>query len=79
MAEDPTSTVKNLVLAKVAVCLIGDEKIKLNIISGKKYAELPYYYGAADVLMLTSLSEGSPNVIDVGRWLAIGPIVVTVM
>ena len=63
VAEDPTSTVKNLSLAKEGIHLLGNDKVKLNLVSGKSYTELPYFYGSADVLLLTSLSEGSPYVI----------------
>ncbi|MBN2665241.1 MAG: glycosyltransferase family 4 protein, partial [Bacteroidales bacterium] len=60
---------------------------KLMYLSDRKYDEVPYYLNAADVLLLTSEWEGSPNVIkeamacncpfvstDVGdvRWLSEG-------
>ncbi len=63
VAEDPKSTVKNLQLARKAVQLLNDDNHRLHLISGKSYTELPYYYNAADMLILTSLTEGSPNVI----------------
>ena len=63
VAEDPNATIKNLKLAKEAVQLLGDEKVRLQLISGKTFIDLPYFFNAADVLLLTSLSEGSPNVI----------------
>ena len=63
VAQDTNSCVKNLSLAQKSIGLLNDENIKLHLISNKTYSELPYYYNAADLLLLTSLSEGSPNVI----------------
>ena len=63
VAEDPDSVVKNSALAKESVLLLKDENIRLHFISGREFEELPYFYNAADVLLLTSLSEGSANVI----------------
>ena len=63
VAENPNSKVKNLRLAEVAVSLMDKPNIKLHPISGKTFEELPFYYNSADALLLTSLSEGSPNVI----------------
>jgi teichuronic acid biosynthesis glycosyltransferase TuaC len=63
VAEDPSSSVKNLALVKEALQSLNNKDIKLQLVSGKSYTDLPYYYNAADLLVLTSLSEGSPNVI----------------
>jgi len=63
VAQDPDSKVKNMKLASQAIQQVGEVDIELQIISGKSFEELPYYYCAADLLILTSLSEGSPNVI----------------
>jgi glycosyltransferase involved in cell wall biosynthesis len=79
VAQDPDSRVKNLSLAKSAIGKLqstignldprirnpepGTRNLKLVTISNKPFEELPYYYNAADLLLLTSLSEGSPNVI----------------
>jgi glycosyltransferase involved in cell wall biosynthesis len=63
VSQDPNSFVKNLPLAKQSIDLLNDNKIKLHLISGKTFLELPYFYNAADLLLLTSLSEGSSNVI----------------
>jgi teichuronic acid biosynthesis glycosyltransferase TuaC len=54
---------KNYILAERAVKYIDDNRIKLITVSGIPNSELPFYYNAADVLILTSLWEGSPNVI----------------
>jgi teichuronic acid biosynthesis glycosyltransferase TuaC len=59
----PQDQVKNLVLAKKAVTLLNNRNVYLNIISDIPIDQLVYYYNSADVLLLTSLSEGSPNVI----------------
>lgn len=63
VAQDPLSKVKNLALAEKAVSLLNDDTIKFHTVSGKSFEELPFYYNSADALVLTSLSEGSPNVI----------------
>ena len=63
VAQDPESNVKNIKLVKKALSVLDDDNICLNIVSGKTFEELPYYYNGADMLILTSLSEGSPNVI----------------
>ena len=36
---------------------------ELKIVAGRPQEELPDYYNAADVLLLTSANEGSPNVV----------------
>lgn len=63
VAQDTSSAVKNLALAQKSIHLLNDDSIELNLISGKSFKELPYYFNAADLLVLTSISEGSPNVI----------------
>ena len=59
--------VKNIKLAKKAIQFLNSElkenRFVLNILSDVDYKELPYYYSAANMLIMTSLSEGSPNVI----------------
>jgi teichuronic acid biosynthesis glycosyltransferase TuaC len=63
VAQQPESYVKNLSLAQKAVFRIKDKPICLHTVSGVGFEMLPYYYSAADLLVLTSLTEGSPNVI----------------
>ena len=62
VASDIESEVKNYPLAKKTVDSLG-ENYKLHTISDVKFTELPYYYNAANMLLLTSFSEGSPNVV----------------
>lgn len=61
--SDPLRYEKNYKLAKQAVDLLKREDVELNVVSGVSYEKIPYYLNAADVLILTSLWEGSPNVI----------------
>ncbi|HEY5498801.1 MAG TPA: glycosyltransferase family 4 protein [Bacteroidales bacterium] len=60
---DPARPEKNYALAKDAVERMGDPRIHLHTIFGKSQQELVWYYNAADMLLLTSLWEGSPNVV----------------
>ncbi|MGD0785076.1 MAG: glycosyltransferase family 4 protein [Sedimentisphaerales bacterium] len=54
---------KNPRLAYDAYKLLNNRNVELNIVKGIDPELIPYYMYAADVLILTSLSEGSPNVI----------------
>lgn len=63
VAQNPASTVKNFAIAEAGVGLLDNPAVHLHVISNQPLAELPYYYAAADLLLLTSFSEGSPNVI----------------
>jgi glycosyltransferase involved in cell wall biosynthesis len=63
IATSPEERVKNLILAKQAVSYIRDTNIQLHIVSNLSSEKLSLYYSAADLLILTSTSEGSPNVI----------------
>ena len=63
IAVRPFEKVKNLNLAQQAIRLLGDENIQFHIISKTDNKKLPCYYSAADLVLLTSFSEGSPNVI----------------
>jgi teichuronic acid biosynthesis glycosyltransferase TuaC len=57
------SEVKNFNLAKEAYKLLTDIDLGMHIISRIDQKELVDYYNSADLLLLTSFSEGSPNVI----------------
>ena len=59
---NPERIEKNFQLAKRALEIV-DDSVELNIISDVDAYTLRYYYNAADVMILTSLYEGSPNVI----------------
>lgn len=61
--SNPLRTEKNFKLAKEAVAALNDKSIRLLPLSGFNQLDLVDYYSAADVLVLTSFHEGSPNVI----------------
>lgn len=61
--SNPERKEKNYKLAEQAVNLIGGDNVTLKPVFNLAQEELPLYYSAADVLILTSLYEGSPNVI----------------
>lgn len=54
---------KNYQLAKEAISLINNDQIELRDVCNYSNELVPYYLNAADVLLLTSKWEGSPNVI----------------
>jgi len=63
IAENIEAKVKNYKLAREAINIINATNIELHPISGVKQKDLVYYYNAADLYLMTSLTEGSPNVI----------------
>tara|TARA_Y100001958_G_C21244981_1_gene574418 strand:- start:2811 stop:3731 length:921 start_codon:yes stop_codon:yes gene_type:complete len=60
---DPIKPVKNYKLAKSAFNLLNNKNIELHNLSNIPNEIMPYYYNGSDVLLLTSFSEGSPNVV----------------
>lgn len=60
---DPSRKEKNFALALQSVALIKSHKIEMITVNNINDKELLYYYSAADLLLLTSFYEGSPNVI----------------
>ena len=66
-AADSSRIEKNFELAQAALNLLKNkEQVELVQVSGIKQYTLNLYYNAADVLILTSFYEGSPNVIKEG-------------
>lgn len=63
VAYDIHSVIKNFKLAKEAVFSLNNSSLELIPVSNVNHEDLIYYYNSADLLLLTSLSEGSPNVI----------------
>ncbi len=61
--SDPKRYEKNFKLTKEAFDLINDGSLELHYMVGIKNDRVPLYYNAADVVILTSLWEGSPNAI----------------
>lgn len=85
--SSPDREGKNYPLAQQAFSMLSIDSCKLKSLSNIKHKEIPVYLNACDVLLLTSKSEGSPNIIkeamacgtpivctDVGdvRWLLSG-------
>jgi teichuronic acid biosynthesis glycosyltransferase TuaC len=62
-AANPKRYVKNFKLAKNAFDLLNRSDIDLHFLNEVPNVQLPFYFNAADVVLLTSLWEGSPNVI----------------
>ena len=61
--SDPARPEKQFGLAEEAVRLLHDESIHLVPVFNKPHSEIVAYMCAADVLIMTSANEGSPNVI----------------
>lgn len=57
------NTVKNVPLAKEAVVLLNDENVELLELKGYSHDEVTLLMCAADAFLMTSISEGSPQVI----------------
>lgn len=62
-AADPVRREKNYDLAKKACNIFADNFTELHFLKNVLKDEMPYYYSASDVVLLTSFWEGSPNVI----------------
>jgi glycosyltransferase involved in cell wall biosynthesis len=60
---DPKRPEKNYFLAEKALSLIDTPNIELHYLNHLPHNEVVYYYNAADVCLLSSCHEGSPNVI----------------
>jgi teichuronic acid biosynthesis glycosyltransferase TuaC len=86
-AADPARPEKNFSLAKTVIDHLGKPDLELKTVYGINHADMPLYLNAADLVLLTSKWEGSPNIVkeamacnvpvvstDVGdiRWLTAG-------
>ncbi len=60
---DPSRPEKNFRLCREAVDRLGNHSVELLAVYERPHWEVARYMKAADVLMLTSFTEGSPNVI----------------
>jgi len=62
-ASNPNRNEKNFKLAKEAFDIMYNKNLELHYLVDIPNDKIPYYYNASDVVLLTSLWEGSPNVI----------------
>ena len=62
-AGNSSRKVKNFQLAKKSFDLLNNKNMELHTLTDIPNEDMPYYYNATDVVILTSLWEGSPNVI----------------
>lgn len=62
-AANPQRPEKNFALTKQALELLNLEDIEIHFLMNVSNEHTPIWYNAADVVILTSLWEGSPNVI----------------
>ncbi len=62
-AAKPDRPEKNFKLIRKALLHLNNKDIELQVVSGVPHDEMKGYFNAADVLVLPSLHEGSPNVI----------------
>jgi teichuronic acid biosynthesis glycosyltransferase TuaC len=58
---DPLRKLKRYELAQAAVATVGDPNLQLLSVCGKRNEDMPWYYSAADAMILCSKSEGSPT------------------
>ena len=61
--SNPQRVEKNFKLAKEAVDIINDDSLELHYLKDIPNEKIFYYYNASDVVVLSSLWEGSPNAI----------------
>ena len=64
-ASDPSREEKNFPLADKTLKILKSKGIEfeLHFLSGIEATDMVWYYNAADLLLLTSVREGSPNVV----------------
>lgn len=58
---DPLRKIKRYELARAAVDTLSDPDAQIITVCGKRNEDMPWYYSAADVMVLCSQSEGSPT------------------
>ncbi len=61
--SDPERKEKNFDLAREALSYLKTEDVELTVVNNVELDQVPFYYYAADVLLVTSKWEGSPNVV----------------
>lgn len=62
-AANPNRPEKNFKLASEALALINNPHVEMHILENVIHNQIPIWMNASDVVLLTSLWEGSPNVI----------------
>ncbi len=62
-AADPKRAEKNFALAQMVMSHPGLHNVVLKVVHNVKHEDIPTYLNAANVLLLTSNWEGSPNVV----------------
>lgn len=62
-AANPSRQEKNFDLANKAMQLLNDKNTELHYLNNIDNDNMPFYYNASDLILLTSIWEGSPNVI----------------
>jgi glycosyltransferase involved in cell wall biosynthesis len=62
-ASNPDRPEKNFALAKQTIENLNNDKIELKVVYDVDHKLMPIYLNAADVLLLTSKWEGSPNIV----------------
>lgn len=62
-SSNPDRPEKNYQLAKEGIDLLENDNLEIHFLINLSQSEMPIYYNAADLLLLTSFYEGSPNVV----------------
>jgi teichuronic acid biosynthesis glycosyltransferase TuaC len=58
---DPQRKIKRYQLAQAAAAALRDPEVQILTVCGKPNEDMPWYYSAADAMILCSESEGSPT------------------